>query len=414
MDIIQAYLINAWNVLAEMAPWLLLGAGIAGLLHIFLPGDFIHRHLGKSSFSNVAKAVFFGVPMPLCSCGVIPAALGLKKDGASDGASVGFLISTPQTGIDSIFVSASFLGWPFALFKVVSAFITGLLGGWIVNITTPQESASSSPSKSPEQSSLKKSYSSLFKEFWDFVFGELIYTIWKLIMIGILVSAAITTLVPANALADSPLVTGIQGKLIVLVFSLGLYVCATGSVPIAASLVAAGMPMGSALVFLMAGPATNVATMGAVMHTFGKRVLGLYLLVLGAGSILLGHGFDLLMGDSAREFVLTHQHGPSGLTHFFGGVFAVLLLWYAVSDLKKFILRLRRKEAADLQAKEFTVQGMTCQMCVNKVTNALKEGEGVRNVSVDLKTGKVKVSGRQLEDGSLISAIQEKGYKVVS
>ncbi len=115
------YLENAWDVTLELAPWLLLGVVIAGILHVFMPQDFVRTHLGHSRFSHVVKACLFGVPMPLCSCGVIPAAAGLKKEGASNGATVGFLISTPQTGVDSFAVSAALLGWPFALVKVVAA-----------------------------------------------------------------------------------------------------------------------------------------------------------------------------------------------------------------------------------------------------------------------------------------------------
>ena len=122
---------SLWQITLELAPWLLLGMAIAGLLHGLLPPDFVGRHLRGRA--GVAKAVVLGVPLPLCSCGVIPTGLGLKKDGASNGASVGFLISTPQTGVDSILVSASFLGWPFALFKVAAAAITGLVGGWIAD-----------------------------------------------------------------------------------------------------------------------------------------------------------------------------------------------------------------------------------------------------------------------------------------
>ena len=117
-----------WQVLLDLAPWLLLGALVAGVLHALLPPDFLNSHL--SGGSGIFKAVGLGVPLPLCSCAVIPVGLGLKQGGASDGATVAFLISTPQTGIDSILVSASFLGWPFAIFKVASAAITGLLGGW--------------------------------------------------------------------------------------------------------------------------------------------------------------------------------------------------------------------------------------------------------------------------------------------
>ena len=120
---------QAWQIVLELAPWLLLGLLLAGILHVLLPVGFVKRHLGSPGFASVLKAVAVGVPLPLCSCGVIPAALGLKKEGASNGAAVGFLISTPQTGVDSILVSATFLGWPFAIFKVISALLSGLMGG---------------------------------------------------------------------------------------------------------------------------------------------------------------------------------------------------------------------------------------------------------------------------------------------
>ena len=128
-----------WDVMTELSPWLLLGATVAGLLHVILPPDFVRRSLRGRA--GTLKAVLLGVPLPLCSCGVIPAGLGLKKDGASNGAAVGFLISTPQTGVDSIFVSASFLGWPFAVFKVASAFVLGLIGGAATDAVDPGEGA---------------------------------------------------------------------------------------------------------------------------------------------------------------------------------------------------------------------------------------------------------------------------------
>ena len=149
MDRILLYLENIWHVLQELGPWLLFGALVAGLLHVFMPPNFVRKHLGKGTFRNVIKASLLGVPMPLCSCGVIPAAIGLKKDGASNGAATGFLISTPQTGVDSITVSAVFLGIPFACFKVVSAFITGIVGGALVNITDPAPQTAAAAEQPP-------------------------------------------------------------------------------------------------------------------------------------------------------------------------------------------------------------------------------------------------------------------------
>ena len=154
------YLNNVWAVLAELSFWLLLGCFVSGLMHAFIPGTWLKKHLGGGSFSSVVKAVFVGVPMPLCSCGVIPAALGLKKQGAGDGASMGFLISTPQTGVDSIFVSASMLSWPFALFKLFSAFFLGLIGGLVSNKISPSVESVEESAELPSVG--KASFSSIY------------------------------------------------------------------------------------------------------------------------------------------------------------------------------------------------------------------------------------------------------------
>ena len=128
-------ILTSWNILCQLAPWLLLGMLLSGLLHVGLPKDFVRRKF--QGFSGVVKSVLLGVPLPLCSCGVVPAGIGLKNQGASDGASVGFLISTPQTGVDSILVSASFFGWPFAIFKMFTAAVTGLIGGALADRVSP-------------------------------------------------------------------------------------------------------------------------------------------------------------------------------------------------------------------------------------------------------------------------------------
>lgn len=298
------FFFHTWSISQELAPWLLLGLAVAGLLHVLLPTGFVLRHLGGGRFSSVVKAALVGVPLPLCSCGVIPAALGLRKDGAGKGASVSFLISTPQTGIDSIAVTASMLGLPFALFKVVSAFLMGIVGGTLVNFAEPPAIA---PASNTSQATPKPTYANPIAEALRFTYYRLFHEIWAWLLLGILISAAITTIAPPGSLADSPWATGLTGMLLMLAIGIPLYVCATGSVPIAASLVAAGMPTGAALVFLMAGPATNIATIGAVLKTFGKKATAIYLTVIIAGSFSLGLLFNTLFPSGGGHH-LHHVH----------------------------------------------------------------------------------------------------------
>jgi uncharacterized membrane protein YraQ (UPF0718 family) len=214
-----------WNVWLQLSPWLLLGAAAAGLLHVFLPRDFAHKQF--RGIPGVAKAVALGVPLPLCSCGVIPAGLGLKKDGASDGAAVGFLISTPQTGVDSLLVSASFLGWPFTIFKCMSALVMGLVGG----VATEALETDSQGGTELREATAPQSTVGFFEHMVD-----VIRPIWRWIVFGVAASAAITVWIPPDAMAGwsdvNPALTGLAALLI----AVPLYVCATASVPIAAAL----------------------------------------------------------------------------------------------------------------------------------------------------------------------------------
>jgi len=296
----------AWQILLELAPWLLVGLLIAGILHVFLPAGFIHRHLGGRKFINVFKAVGMGLPMPLCSCGVIPAAIGLKKDGASNGAAIGFLISTPQTGLDCVLVTAAFLGWPFAIFTVFSTLFSGLFGGLLVNLFDPGATSAAAPvlkNNSCCAQHEKRSWKTIFQ----FGFIELLRDFYKWLIIGILVSALITVFIPQNHLQEIPLTQGLSGMFLMLAITLPLYICTTASIPLAAALVTAGMSPGSALVLLMAGPTTNVATMGAIYHSFGTKVLGIYLATVAGLSIALGLLFDKLPITAHQAPLHTHH-----------------------------------------------------------------------------------------------------------
>lgn len=325
------FVLNIWHVTQELALWLLLGCAIAGILHVFLPPDYVRRHLGRGSWGNVVKATLLGVPLPLCSCGVVPAAIGLRKDGASDASAVGFLVSTPQTGVDSIVVSAAFLGWPFALFKVASAFVTGVIAGGVVHLTEGQPKDELTPPVSSQQAA--GCLPSKIREAARFAVSDLLAGFIFWVILGILVSALITTLMPPGALSDTVLSNSVAGVLLMLFVSLPLYVCATGSVPVAAALVGAGMPTGAALVFLMAGPATNAATLGAVFKQFGTRVTSIYVAVIAIGSVGLGLLYEVISLPLYSS--VSAGHGSHSLLHQSAAVvLLVLATWILYQRLK--------------------------------------------------------------------------------
>lgn len=400
----QALLQAIWQILVELSPSLLLGLLIAGMMHVYLPSGFIHRGLSRPDLKSVARASVVGVPLPLCSCGVIPTALGLRNEGASKGATTAFMISTPQTGVDSILVSAAFLGWPFALFKVVAAFVTGIVGGALVNRLTAPDAA-----RQPMLPSTDERRARGFLPVLRYAVIDLLGAIDLWILAGVLLAALLTLLLPSDYFASQTWSQGLSGMLVVLAISLPLYVCTTGSVPIAASLIAAGLPAGSALVFLMAGPATNLATFGAVYRTLGLSILSIYLGTVIGMSVLFGLLFDGLVAAPAIP-VTAHAHSP-GLD-WLGGASAVILI-----GLMAFLL-LRRLETglrADAPAEEadlvLQVQGMSCQHCVSNVKKALEGLEAVEEAHPDLGAGLVRVRGERLDASQLVAVVEHAGYK---
>lgn len=403
-----AYAAAVWTVCVELAPWMLVGAALAGLLHAALPPGFIHRQLRGPS--GVLKAVLIGVPLPLCSCGVIPAGVGLKADGASDGAAVGFLIATPQTGVDSMLVSASFFGWPFALMKVVAALLSGLGGGLLTEALSPAAAPiAPSSAPAPRRSAGERARAGLAHAV------EMIRSIYGWLTFGVLVSAAITAFLPADALAWSGAGGPLPAMLGALLISVPLYVCATASVPLAAALVGAGMPTGAAMVFLMAGPATNLATLGAVGRTFGRRALAVYLGTLVVGSMAFGLIYEAIFGAMGPT-AGAHHHDHSSAS----GTAAALLLTllvasFAAQDLKGRWARWRQTMSDQSHAPEqvLPVEGMTCGGCVSRLERVLRKVEGVEAVHISLEGKSAALQGTASR-AALIAAIEGAGFEVPS
>lgn len=391
------FAVALWDTWLELAPWFLLGVAGAVLLHRTLPRDFAERRLRGPA--AVPTSVLLGVPLPLCSCGVLPTALGLRENGASRGASVGFLISTPQTGVDSILVSASFLGLPFALFKLGSAAVMGLVGGFLADaVGGPDEAAAATSRTSASRPTWRQSLSHGL---------EILDMVLPWVVLGVVVSAALTAFVPEAVWTQLQSFGVLGGMLVALALSLPLYVCATGSVPIAAALVANGLPAGAALVFLMAGPATNAGTIGALTKHFGLRTTIIYVAVIVAGSLGLGWAFSLVWTPEVSVGA-HHEHRA----------------WWAVASgiallgfLAKYVYEIGRskwsrwRSSGDAPAHELPVQGMTCGGCVRKVESALLAEPGVEGATVEREPGRAIVRGRVSRE-ALVRAVEQAGFRV--
>ncbi len=404
-----------WATMLELAPWLLVGSVAAGILHGVLPRNFVRRQLQGGS--GVLKAVVLGVPLPLCSCGVIPAGLGLRRDGASRGASIGFLTATPQTGVDSILVSASFLGWPFALFKVVAALASGLVSGWAVDALSAEESnTEASTHEHGHPRDTHPGFVDRLRMMFDHAL-EILRSVWRWLVFGVLLSAAIQVFVPDAWLEGLGSLGPLGAGLAALAVSLPLYVCATASVPIAAALVAGGMPAGAALVFLMAGPATNVATVGAVFQGFGGKALSIYLGTLVIFSLGAGVIFEQLVPNVAAR-IGAHEHGASPWALLSTFALIVLLAWFAAADLRALVRRraLPAPGAGDATAPPgvgLKIRGMTCAGCQNTVQRVLGRLPGANSVHVELDPGSAVIHG-SVDLQQAIEAVEQAGFEAKS
>ena len=311
MELLEQILLESWNVLCLSAPYMLLGFFIAGLLKAFIPDQFIARHLGQEKSGNLFKAAFFGVPIPLCSCGVLPAAAGIRKQGAGKGPTAAFLISTPETGVDSIAVTWALLDPLMAVLRPVAAFFTALFTGQLVRIFDSERSPAAEPSEPAVATSCACSATSCcalpasppsrlsrLRSGMSFAFGDLFRDIAGWFFVGVLVAGLISVFV-SPVLIDRWLGNPLVAMFAMLIIATPLYVCATASTPIAAALVLKGLNPGAALVFLLAGPATNAAALSVISTILGRKSTLLYLAGIIASALLLGVAVDLVysLGD---------------------------------------------------------------------------------------------------------------------
>lgn len=338
------------HIINEMSPYLLLGFLLAGLMHAFVPVHLYHKYLAKNNFRSVVNAALLGIPLPLCSCGVIPTAMSLRKEGASKGSVVSFLIATPQTGVDSIVATYSLMGLPFAILRPIIALITALLGGQMVNLFDLQSCWCHHEGHHEEhacgcgcgcESHHHEGFWGKIVEALEYAFVHMMADIGKWLVIGLAVAALITVCVPDSFFAIFA-GNSLLSMLLVLCMAIPMYLCATGSIPIAVALMLKGLTPGAALVLLMAGPASNMASILVIGKSLGKRTQAIYLLTITAAAILFGLAIDYLL---PREWFTSSPAVQDACCHESGSWFSwtctialVLMLIYALlirSRLKK-------------------------------------------------------------------------------
>ena len=331
-----------WQLSIAMAPYILFGLLFAGILHELVPDSIVTKHLGKDNISSVVKSTIFGIPLPVCSCGVIPLATSIKKSGASKGATLSFLISTPITGVDSIMATYGIFGWIFTLYRAFTSMIIAMVAGILTNIFNKEVEepevkkpffSVNAPKAETESCGTgegsccssgndeKKKFS--FMAALKYAFGTLLGDIAKPLFWGLILGALITVAIPEN-LAELLSDNSWLSYLLVIVIAVPMYVCATASLPIAAGLMLSGVSAGAAFVFLSAGPATNTVTIGVVKKMLGTKSLVIYLGSIVLGSIVFGLGLDYIFDASAID--------PASLIHMDeeGGIIATIssvILW---------------------------------------------------------------------------------------
>lgn len=323
LDAILTFALNvfnaSWNLFLEAAPYILFGLLVGGLLKVFLSPSYVAKHLGSGRFSSVIKAALLGIPIPLCSCGVLPAAASLKKQGANNGATTAFLISTPESGVDSISITYALLDPIMTVARPVAAFVSAFVAGFTENvINPPPETATGKVDLScpldgccdgkecpPEEH--KRHHSLMQKTLFGFKYAAT--DIWGDLagwfFVGIILAGGITVLVPEELFATY-LGGGFSSMLLMLAFGIPLYICATASTPIAAALILKGVSPGAALVFLLVGPATNITSLSVLIGILGKRATVIYLTSIAVVAVIAGLVLDMVyssLGISARAVV---------------------------------------------------------------------------------------------------------------
>ncbi|MDQ2178632.1 SO_0444 family Cu/Zn efflux transporter [Marinifilum sp. D714] len=413
-----------------MSPYLMLGFLFAGILKVAFPQRYIDKYLGQKNSKSVSNASLIGIPLPLCSCGVIPTGISFYKSGATKGSSVSFLISTPQTGVDSILVTYSLLGLPFAIIRPIIALATGYLGGILTNriddsdeIKTFKTSDSSCATEGKDNCGCEtndtKQKSKLYTLF-HYAFVEFLQDISKWLIIGLVLAAVISVLIPDDFFS-SFIGNDLIGMFVILIASIPLYICATSSVPVAAVLMMKGLSPGAALVFLMAGPATNAATITVLNKVLGKKTMWAYLISIISGAIVFGLLIDNFLPREWFTFGGLHHHMSGHEGHWelpnwlkWGSSISLSLL-ILNGYIQKYISSKKEiksiEQEIQKEEKLVSVYGMSCNHCKNSVEKHIGALQNIEVAEVNLEQKILRMVGTSINLSHIKKEIESLGFE---
>ncbi|MCP4913483.1 MAG: SO_0444 family Cu/Zn efflux transporter [Oligoflexia bacterium] len=339
---VEKFLNSFWGYFTESSPYLLLGYFVAGIIHVYINVDFIKKHLGGGKWSSVLKATLFGIPLPLCSCSVIPAAVTLKKSGASNGATSGFLISTPETGVDSIAITYGLMGGPMAVLRPVAAFITSVIAGGVQNLFNPNGGESEFEEvKTCCKKKKAEAQPRSFKKVFNFGYGQLSDDIAFLLLIGFIAGSLVEIFVPTDGFNA---LNSFGGRLIVLAASVPLYLCASSSTPLAMALMMKGMSPGTAMIMLLAGPATNMSNLVVIQKYIGKKGVVLNIITVILVSLLFSYVVDYVFANG-WNLTMNHDHAHDHSGTMFRNITGAFLAFLVVKGVWKEKLKPKFKKA---------------------------------------------------------------------
>ncbi len=408
MDLLQNYLSETWMLIAEMGPYLLIGFIVSGVLHRWIRESWIQSRLGQPGFKSIALASLVGVPMPLCSCGVIPVTASLRAKGASKGAAASFLTSTPQTGIDSILATYGMLGPVFAIYRVFVAFISGLVVGTIIDRV-----GSATETRQPRLNASNDSKPS-WGDSLRYGMITLPADIAASLTIGFLLAGLISALAPDNLLANLP--GGVYASiLLTTAIAIPFYICSTGSIPLALALIASGLPVSSALVLLIAGPATNIATIATMRKTLGGRETAIYVISIILTSWIAALVFHEFLDTGIFSEQHLHEMEP-GLWKHLAGIALLATLAYAYwSGNRTSESALANDELSvspDTENATLLIGGMTCSHCRASAIDGLESLPFTNRVEIDLKSGQARIHGNQIDRETIAHKLDSLGFSL--